>query len=76
MDAEKFNFYVLRLLGKNIFESKNWISSFLPMASNRFLSWPLRQISHFPQTAFFLENLIFPQQKGGSIMELEKNDQN
>ena len=63
----------VKITGRYIRESKNWICSFLLMPPNK-LSPRQKKITHFIQTAFF-ENPFSPSRKVGGLWSW-KNDQN
>ena len=69
MFAGKFQIHGIKITGKYIFESKNWIIHFYSFSQAklfpRFYYRHSRQkeITHFPRTTFF-ENLFFPSRKG------------
>ena len=81
MVVEKFQIYSVKITDKYIFESKNWICSFLltPQAklSLRFLILPHRQkkITHCSWRAFS-EDLFFPAERGEEDYGVDTINQN
>ena len=79
MVAEKFQIHGVKITGKCICESKNWICSFLLMPHKQ--KWPpgsyhyhsrQEEVNHFPQKTVFV---FFLSRKGGGLWSW-KNDQN
>ena len=77
MFAEKFRSYGIKITGKYICESQNWIWSFLPILPSKTLTQVFiiihrkKEIIHSSRTAF-PEDVFFPAERGEEDYEVEK----